>query len=46
MIFTEITQVIASVFSFYIKLRLLDPKSVLRRKLGCVKWKIWGETRP
>ena len=43
MIFTEITQVIASVFSFYIKLCSLDPKSVLRIKLGCVKLKIWGK---
>lgn len=43
MIFTEITEVIASVFSFYIKLCLLDPKSVLRIKLGCVKLKIWGK---
>lgn len=41
MIFPEIIRVIAFVFVFYIKLCLLDPESVLRTKLGCVKLKIW-----
>lgn len=40
MISTEIIQVIALGFAFYIKLCSLDPESMLRTKLGCVKLKI------
>lgn len=35
--FTEIIQVIASAFGFYIKLGFLDPHGALRTKLVCVK---------
>lgn len=41
MISTEIIQVIALIFVFYIKFCLLDPESMLRTKVGCVKLKIW-----